>query len=572
MKNVADTNRLLDRNGVWYYYRRVPPQHVATLGKRFVKESLGTKDKAEAKKRRTICDLKWDATFDGLDQPVAKPNYDAPDQKGASSFEQMLSYVREAVRSDDDRHAATYFSDAPETFEQLENMRQEAETVLSILNSPDDVQREELIALYRAGWLAKKKLPDDPSPNSSSLWRRGLIELNRRKLARYHDDFAATYYDEIFSASDTAPKITVTELLAIYREETISLAKANGLSAKWRDKQLSLLPFISESVGATTPISNIDDEVVQRFRLHLAKLPARRNLVCPGLPLNEAISKGAAENLKTLSAVTQQVYLESFKGFLKLAVRKKLLSFNPADGLKPLKKNTVAAEERRLPLSPEQLRGFFESTFYRSCGLGSSEPYTAPDRQWRFWLPLIMLFSGARPNEIAQLRVQNIKQTPSGTFFLDLKSEHAGQTIAVKTQSSRRRIPVHTELLKFGFAEYVSERSKEGAGALLFPTLKADKSGNWANYACKRLTTRYMPEVIELGKRQSLYSLRHNVRDALRRVEAPPAALSAIAGWSPAGGQAVSDHYGDPSNPDHFIAWVNRIAYPGLDLSFLYRG
>jgi hypothetical protein len=72
-----------------------------------------------------------------------------------------------------------------------------------------------------------------------------------------------------------------------------------------------------------------------------------------------------------------------------------------------------------------------------------------------------------------------------------------------------------------------------------------------------------------VGERQSLYSLRHNVRDALRAVNAPPEALLAIAGWAP-GGKAISDSYGDPGNPDHYIKWVEEITYPELDLSFLY--
>ncbi len=54
MEKVADTYRLQNRKGTWYYVRRVPLNLVSLIGKRFVKVSLATKNKAEAKARRTL--------------------------------------------------------------------------------------------------------------------------------------------------------------------------------------------------------------------------------------------------------------------------------------------------------------------------------------------------------------------------------------------------------------------------------------------------------------------------------------------------------------------------------------
>lgn len=83
-------------------------------------------------------------------------------------------------------------------------------------------------------------------------------------------------------------------------------------------------------------------------------------------------------------------------------------------------------------------------------------------------------------------------------------------------------------------------------------------------------TKSFCPGEIVLGPRQSLYSLRHNVRDALRRLKAPDETLLAVCGWAP-NGKAVSTDYGDYGHPDLHAEWVERIAYDGLDLSFLYR-
>lgn len=72
-----------------------------------------------------------------------------------------------------------------------------------------------------------------------------------------------------------------------------------------------------------------------------------------------------------------------------------------------------------------------------------------------------------------------------------------------------------------------------------------------------------------MAKNQVFYSFRHAVRDAMRRAKVPSETLLAVTGWSPAG-KAVSDDYGDAGNPDLHIEWVEKIGYPGLDLSFLY--
>ena len=181
-----------------------------------------------------------------------------------------------------------------------------------------------------------------------------------------------------------------------------------------------------------------------------------------------------------------------------------------------------------------------------------------------------MLFSGARPNEIAQLRASDVRKSDKDTWYLDLTTDTDGVPgMQLKTAASRRRIPIHSDLLKCGFLKYADERrAQSGPTADLFPTLKPNKYGNRAWYAAKRLNERFLPEVIKLGDDQALYSLRHNVRDALRAVSAPPDALLAIAGWS--SGTQVSDHYGDPGNPDFYVKWVEAISYPSLDLSFLH--
>jgi hypothetical protein len=82
-----------------------------------------------------------------------------------------------------------------------------------------------------------------------------------------------------------------------------------------------------------------------------------------------------------------------------------------------------------------------------------------------------MLHSSARPNELCQLFVHDVKQTKAGVWYLDCVNED--ETQSRKTRTSRRRIPIHTELIRLGFIDFV-ERRRKAAGekeARLFDTI-----------------------------------------------------------------------------------------------------
>ena len=180
---------------------------------------------------------------------------------------------------------------------------------------------------------------------------------------------------------------------------------------------------------------------------------------------------------------------------------------------------------------------------------------------------------GMRPNEVCQLHWQDIRRTEAGTWFLEVTAtddEDEGSASkpkkTEKTANSRRKIPLHPDVLTAGFLDFVRAREAEGDDPRLFPALKP-KYGNYAWYPCKRFNEKFLPDVTTMKPRQSLYSCRHSFRDALRRSKAPSDALLALGGWSQ--GKLVSDYYGDNSNPDYQRQYIEKVQYPGVDLSFL---
>ncbi|MAF74852.1 MAG: hypothetical protein CMF17_03160 [Idiomarinaceae bacterium] len=126
-----------------------------------------------------------------------------------------------------------------------------------------------------------------------------------------------------------------------------------------------------------------------------------------------------------------------------------------------------------------------------------------------YWLPLIGLYTGARMNEICQLYVDDIVDD-NGVMLFKFTDERPDQRL--KNKNSRRVVPIHSELIRLGFLDYVKS-VKALKHPRLFDALTKSRDGysknasNWFARFRKKLGIN-----IE-GKKQDFHSFRHNVSD-----------------------------------------------------------
>jgi integrase len=581
MVQPVSDQRLLRRNGVYYYRRRVPAHLVKIIGKDVVQISLHTKGSKEAKKLRTLRDLEWDARFEAATAPssaAADICLGSGPAEPTSSLEkqELLELVRAYVQRHDQQAQQGHATSAPATPHEQRSMTIEADFEAQTLRARDNEQADQWI--YLAGQDVLKPAgksfddPDVPRELLAELVRRGLLELSRRQRARLADDHGRAFFDRLFDP-ERPPKVTFGKLAEQWLSVTEEEAIINGLGAKGLDRQRATLALIREIIGDQTLVEAIDYDACLHVRSTLARLPAHRTKLYSDLPVERAIEAAAKDGKPLLSPVTQQQYLAVLRDVLDLAAKKRLIAVNFAEGLKPIKRDTVAPSDKRRPFTLQQIVDWFNGTFYAACAK-TSPPFAHDKAGWRFWLPLMCLFMGMRPNEAAQMHGDDLKRTAKGTWYLDIvatadddeSSSAPGAKKTLKTAASRRRIPLHPELIKIGFPQFAEQRSAAGV-TRLFPDLKPDKYGNFASYALKRFNEAYLPNAIKMEPRQAFYSFRHSFRDALRRIDAPPDALQALGGWSQ--GSATSSNYGDKGDPDYQMKVVEKISFPGLDLSKL---
>jgi len=446
MKKVSEAHHLQKRGNVWHYYRRVPKAFVSAIGKTFIKQSLKTQDLKTARILRNALNVKFDAELSAVESAANTPLTPVK-PISPSAFTESLRQHIEALNK---RSADRSISNPPESESEKSEMIADIEVGLGILRNRDDPRGDQWISSAYDKVLNGSDIPLSDQQfvtGFAEMVRRGLVEVQYRKLDRLEDRNDGRHHDALFDPT-RSPVVTFGELAEIYWAEQMAEYEANGISAKRSDKVKSELAFAREAIGEERLLEHVTDDVVQAFRKTLDQTPANRKKLYPKLPLEQALKRAVTDGKRVLSPTTQAQYLRTLRDVLAVGLRKGLLRNNPAVGVKPLKKDKTAAADKRLPWTDVQIKGFFTGAFYQSCAPGAVFPYTKKDQGWRFWLPLLMVLMGARPNEICQLHTADLKQTTAGTLYLDLLETEDDDGKTLKSGASRRRVPLHPEIVK----------------------------------------------------------------------------------------------------------------------------
>jgi len=222
----------------------------------------------------------------------------------------------------------------------------------------------------------------------------------------------------------------------------------------------------------------------------------------------------------------------------------------------------------RQPWEPDELSPLFRSPVFtkrlRPAG-GKGEA--------AFWLPLLALYSGARLSELAPLAVGDIKiDTASGVRFMTvIEDATVGRT--VKTDTSIRAVPLHSDLLRIGFMDFVEHaRARGGSSGRLFPEIERGPKGTFGEVWSKWFG-RYKRSLGINNENSVFHSFRHGFKDALRAAQVSEDINDALTGH--AGGNRVARGYGWKDMVRRFgfpalHAAVEKVHYSGLDLSRLH--
>lgn len=170
--------------------------------------------------------------------------------------------------------------------------------------------------------------------------------------------------------------------------------------------------------------------------------------------------------LKDRSQTTCIKHLSSLSGLFKWAEQQGFTpdNFNPVRGLSPNKRQAKKHTAQRRPFKDAELLAVFSSQDFHQQREKHPE---------RYWLVLLCLFQICRREEAGQLALKDIGEE-SGIPFMVITDEGEGQ--GLKNAGSKRRLPLHSSLVKLGFLDYV-ESIKTAGHSRLFPQLKKGLNG-----------------------------------------------------------------------------------------------
>lgn len=402
---------------------------------------------------------------------------------------------------------------------------------------------------------------------------RAAVEAAQRWSEHDRGDFTGKPSDPLLVApAGPAPEIeagptrraktgeTMLELYEIYSRFKSGKIKLETLA----QRKKSVIRF-AEYVGKDRNLKTLSKADARAWREQLYKFPkhAAQTQGLIGLDFKSAIKANENLNRPTISlsrVISMMGELETFFGWL---TTEDYISKNIFAGLRP---EQTRGEQKVFPFDATAMQTIFNSPIYIGCaGQRNIVELTTRDkvliRDWRFWLPLIAAYSGARQGEIAQLEVADIRED-QGIWFFDITNNGEGKSL--KTAYSKRRIPIHSQIKTLGFLEYVAVQRAEGA-TLVFPKIKRDPKGQF-NYVSK-FFQKYLTRIGVKTKgdpTHNFHSFRHGFIDQLRRgyTEDQIKPLISHSGKSTTGGYGIEESLALPIRQ----GMIETVDYDGLKL------
>ncbi len=215
-----------------------------------------------------------------------------------------------------------------------------------------------------------------------------------------------------------------------------------------------------------------------------------------GKALLQVVESGST--YKTITATTVNNRLRKLSAFLNWCKANGYIKENPLSGLKVM---TGSAKDARLSFSNDDLGKLLDLSNLRT---------EARKHPWRYWLPLLGRYTGARLEELCQLHVHDLAEV-QGIPCIRIDDNRDGQNL--KNASSRRVIPIHPELIRNGLLDHVETIKATGA-TRLFPELQPTRGK--LGHAPSKWFGRYKTKLGITDTKKTFHSYRHTFIDDLR--------------------------------------------------------
>lgn len=564
MSDMRNSRYLVQIGSRWYCRIRWPKEVWATLGDGSFKRALGTESRSEAV-------LKLPAALQEFQNAVAvakaRQLEASPRPLGAGEITLLVAQWYGAAQ------AAFQPNSRPQQLDQQERQerralmeRQEAQLV----RRRAQLGEADYSTLYPLvdGLLSRAGLNVDRQDASFGLLcqtlMRAWIALEETALARMRGEFGHRPADPILddlkeveatspSAGTAAPARTVDTLIEAY-----SAAKTERWSQSTANAYKPVFRVLRDTLGANREVRSVDRDAAREVFEIVKALPRNlgKNADLAALPVPAAVAAAKSLNLPTIGPKSiNDSYMALIVALFGWAADERWLDYNPFIKLRVAEE--VAPEDKRDAFTPEQLATVFGGAPWST---GDTAPAAKPSL---YWGPLLGLYHGLRIGEPCGLLTEEIIER-DGLTVIDLKKN---ELRPLKNRYTRRYLPIHPELIRLGFLDYVAARRAAG-DRQLFPEAKRDANGHYGDHVtdwfARLLASRGLRGQGVNSGNLTLHSLRHTFQDALRDAGIEETLEGQVLAGRRRGSDATAAAYGNGRNMTQLALQLAKIAYPTL--------
>lgn len=235
MADVSKNFNLLQIGSRWHYRRRLPKDvQKACGGQAVIKYALKTGDLLEARRRRTIEDVKWDQKFTEV-RLTGTSKTDFPTQP--ESTEVVKDLIRSHAAQELKRFVGSLEKDPPEDGETRTEMLDEQGFVLKNLKAENRYAEEWISRAWAKieDKAAVQNLAISADSSSISFLLRALIEIGNMKSRVLQHDYSRTHIDPAFGVQ-ASTSYTFGQMAQSYLQRYKEEATVNHRTPKAVDK------------------------------------------------------------------------------------------------------------------------------------------------------------------------------------------------------------------------------------------------------------------------------------------------------------------------------------------------
>lgn len=343
------------------------------------------------------------------------------------------------------------------------------------------------------------------------------------------------------------PLCAPARLLSIEINDYLQHQKRRGLRPGTIDDTSRTLRLLLIACG-DIPVSHIDHQLICKAWDFIQWAPpdVHTSPASQGKTCDELIEIGRRLRTKPPSESTMDKHQRLLVTFFKKLESTGAIRLSPMAGFGRRRKDlTRSSEKVERFFDTEDLRRIFDPTTYLSW---------AQKYPHRWWCPILALYTGARINELAQLKLIDIVEDAGHwsisiqpTEDQDLGRSRQRSRQCVKGASAIRTIPLHPKLLEAGFMDFVDDMRRCGHPRL-FPHLSAGvsiKTGETNARYSQGVLNQFSTYLKDLGfsKGIGFHAFRHTFVTALSQRGVRDADIALLTGHSKGGEYKVVQVY-----------------------------